>query len=77
LVQETGIGVEDGEFAEMHQAEFRVLGLSLVPSAELPDVKSDVEPPDVVFPWEPEILAGVADELIAAFTRGEGDDHAE
>jgi hypothetical protein len=65
-VEEYGTSLEKGEYAEWDEAQFRVLGPALLPRAEILPVTSDLTIDDQVLSWEPEVLAGMAHELVDA-----------
>ena len=67
FIEEHGIGLERGEYAEWQEAEFRVYGTVQLPRAEILPIESDVViEGGGVLSWEPEVLAGMAHELVTA-----------
>ena len=77
-VEEYGMSLEKGEYADWDDAHFRVLGPSLLPRAEVLPVTSDLTIDDQVLSWEPEVLAGMAHELVDALeTLGERDGNSD
>lgn len=73
FIEENGIGLERGEYAEWQQAEFRVHGVAGLPRAEVLPVSSDVDIGVSVQAWEAEVLGGMAHELLAVLVASNGD----
>jgi hypothetical protein len=72
LTEEHGLGLADGEFAEVAEAEFRVYGLSAVADETIPKITSNVAVDDAIPAWEAELLGSVAHELIPVFDPKKG-----
>lgn len=65
FVEEHGVGIECGELGEVQEAELRVYGPAILPRADIPKVESNLTV-TTVYPWESEVLVGVAHELVTA-----------
>lgn len=74
IAESHGIGLEPGEYAEWEEAEFRVYGPVRLPRAEVLPIESDLNIGDRVLSWEPEVLAGMAHELVDAIHAAEEDE---
>jgi hypothetical protein len=65
FVEEHGIGLGDGELAEVEEAEFRMSGAGA--GRDAPAVESDLVVTTTMLGWEPEVLGSIAHELLAVF----------
>lgn len=75
MAETHGIGLERGEYAEWKEAELRVYGLAGLPHTEILPIESDVDIGERVLGWEPEVLAGMAHELLESIhAAAENDD---
>jgi len=74
FTEEHGIGLGDGELAEIEEAEFRIRGLGMVVRSDVPAVESNVAMGRTVLPWEADVLGAVADELLLVFRPNPGED---
>ena len=66
FVEQHGIGLERGEYAQWEEALFRLAGPGPLGRSEVLPVEGDLALGNQVLTWEPEVLAGMAHELIAA-----------
>ena len=67
FAEEHGIGVGDGELAEVEEAEFRLHGVAAVTDRNPLSVKSDLMVTTSMLAWESDVLASVVHELLPVF----------